>query len=345
MNPILVFAEVQNKRIQPVTLELAGAARMIQDLCSGRAFDKGGSLPEKVRDILIVVADQAPVPMARQFAKETGLDITALTLPDTKASRSEVVKEALASFIKRLTPSHVLVAHTALGRAIAPVLAVRMGAASIAGVIGVKPGSEDGGPVFTRPVLGNTRIQSVRPEPDLAAVITLVPGAFPGFPGEPGLPGGVLTKTAAIETDKLRTVHVKYVKPVSSSQALKNARIVVGAGRGIGEKENLEPIARFAGMFSSSALAASRPLVDMGWIGYDSQVGITGASIAPDLYIACGISGSSQHLAGIKDAKYVISINKNPDAPICRHADLCIIADSMAFVRELQLKAEEDKGG
>lgn len=342
MNPILVIAEILGNRIGPVTLELVSAARMIRDSYPGGSSDKGGDTRENNSRILIVVPHRRPVPLADQLAADTGLDTIALSLPDTRACRNEVVKEALVALMKKTAPSHVLAAHTALGREIAPGLAVRLGAASIAGVIGIRSCSPDGGaPVFTRPVMDNTRVQAVEPDPNLPAVLTLVPGAFPRFSGKAVSGGRVLEETAAIDLRKLRTVQKKHLKPVGSSQALKSARVVVAAGRGIGEKENLGAVSQFAGAFPSSALAASRPLVDMGWIGYERQVGVTGASVSPDLYIACGISGSSQHLAGIKDAKYVVSINKNPDAPICRHSDLCITADVMAFIREFQLKSGE----
>ena len=86
-------------------------------------------------------------------------------------------------------------------------------------------------------------------------------------------------------------------------------------------------------------MGVSRPLVDMGWIGYEHQVGITGAMVAPKLYIACGISGSSQHLAGMKDAELVISINKNPAAPLFRHSDLCITEDVLEFIQAFLKKA------
>ena len=85
-------------------------------------------------------------------------------------------------------------------------------------------------------------------------------------------------------------------------------------------------------------MGTSRPLVDMGWLDYPHQVGITGATVAPKLYLACGISGSSQHLAGIKEAEFVVSINKNPEAPIFHHSDICITADVIEFIETFTKK-------
>ncbi len=131
-----------------------------------------------------------------------------------------------------------------------------------------------------------------------------------------------------------RIIHRHILKKECGNKELKGAKIIVSAGRGIGEKERLKEIFEFAECFSSSAVGASRPLVDMGWIGYDHQVGITGAEVSPRLYIACGISGSSQHIAGMKGSEIVVSINKNPDAPIFRHSDICIRADVHEFIKE-----------
>ncbi len=131
-----------------------------------------------------------------------------------------------------------------------------------------------------------------------------------------------------------RIIHGQILRKACGNKALKGAKIIVSAGRGIGEKDGLKEIFKFAECFSSSAVGASRPLVDMGWIGYDHQVGITGAEVSPRLYIACGISGSSQHIAGMKGSEIVVSINKNPDAPIFRHSDICIIADVHEFIKE-----------
>jgi len=147
---------------------------------------------------------------------------------------------------------------------------------------------------------------------------------------------GELCKKNKVDSNSFasRIIHRYILKKECGSKALKGAKIIVSAGRGIGEKDKLKEIFEFAECFSSSAVGASRPLVDMGWIGYDHQVGITGTEVSPRLYIACGISGASQHIAGMKGSEIVVSINKNPDAPIFRHSDICIIADVHEFIKE-----------
>jgi len=260
------------------------------------------------------------------------MDVLALKIPNFTAYTSEAYKNFLAPLIEELAPSHILAAHTSQGRDFAPGLAVRLNASSISGVNKIQ--SDEGGLLYSRPVFNNTRNMILRPVSGLPVVLTLMPGVFSPRAREGNLPGSIIEKEISQMPEQLsQMVHQKIVKNENNHQALKQAQTIVTAGRGIGEQSNLEQVARFAKCFSASALGASRPLVDMGWIGYEHQIGITGASVAPRLYIACGVSGSSQHLAGMKGSDWVVSINKNPDAPICSHADVCITTDVMEFIQ------------
>ena len=328
MKPILIIAEVMGECVRPVTWELIAAARMIQNLIE----KEGGVNKKKFPGIQVIVPAQNPMPLAKKISSHGGIDVLALEIPTPAAYTSEAYKNWLSPEISELAPSHILVAHTSQGRDFAPGLAVRLKAVSISGVNRI--GSDGDGLLYSRPVLNNTRNMVLRPESGLPVVLTLMAGSFSPQTYEAKDPGLIITKKISPKPGlPVQMVHEKILKQETNNQALKMAQTIVAAGRGIGEKSNLEAVLRFAKCFSSSAVGASRPLVDMGWIGYDQQVGITGASVAPMLYLACGISGSSQHLAGMKESDWVVSINKNPDAPICRHADLCITAGVMEFIR------------
>ncbi|MBA3009839.1 MAG: electron transfer flavoprotein subunit alpha/FixB family protein [Proteobacteria bacterium] len=328
MKPILIIAEVMDGCIRPVTWELIAAARVIRDLIqTNRAGGK-----RKAAQIAVIVPAQDPVPLAREISSLTKVDVLALKVPTLVAYTSEAYKECLAPLIQELAPSHILVAHTSQGRDFAPGLAIRLNAASISGVNQIR--SDGDGLLYSRPGMNNTRNMVLRPEPGFPLVLTLTPGIFLARPCQVKDPGAVMVREISFGPKQpVRMVHQKIARRENEHQALKKAHTIVAAGRGIGERSNLESVARFAKYFSASALGASRPLVDMGWIGYDHQVGITGASVAPRLYIACGISGSSQHLAGMKGSDWVVSINKHPEAPICSHADVCIVADVIDFIR------------
>ncbi|MCP3942691.1 MAG: electron transfer flavoprotein subunit alpha/FixB family protein [Desulfobacteraceae bacterium] len=326
MKPILIIAEVMDGSIRPVTWELIAAARVIKELMKNNVGGKKDSLK-----IQVIVPAQNPLPLAKKILSRTGVDVLALQIPEDTAYTSEAYKNWLSPLVRVCDPSHILVAHTSQGRDFAPGLAVRLEAISLAGVN--KICSDGDLLLYYRPVLNNTRNMVLGLESDLLVVLTLMPGIF--FPRVSKVKScGSITfkKICRWSGQPVRMVHQKILKQENNHQILKTAPIIVAAGRGIGERSNLEYVFRFAKCFLASAVAASRPLVDMGWIGYDHQVGITGASVAPRLYIACGISGSSQHLAGMKESDWVVSINKNFQAPICSNADLCIVADVLPFI-------------
>jgi len=332
MKPILIIAEVMEDCIRPVTWELIAAAKVIRELTKELIEKKGRASKNDAPVIQVIVPAQNPIPLAKKISSRTGMDVLALEMPNPAAYTSEAYKNWLTPLIRELAPSHILVGHTSQGRDFAPGLAVRLKASSISGVN--KIGSDGDQLLYSRSILNNTRNMVLQVEEGFPVVLTLMPGIFSSQVRGVKDPGLIMVKEISPGSGQpARMLHQKILKQESNNQALKQAQTIVAAGRGIGERSNLESVSRFTKTFSASALGASRPLVDMGWIGYDHQVGITGASVAPRLYIACGISGSSQHLAGMKESDWVISINKNPEAPICSHADLCITADVMDFIQ------------
>ncbi len=338
LKPILVVAETRNNEIRPVTWELVAAAARIQTLTEDR------DLSPKIQ---ILVPGEQPRDMAREISRKTGLEAVSLSWPC--AVTPESLKQGLVPALKELDPGYLLFGHSTLGREVAPGLAARLGAAAVSGVTQILCDSD--GISFARPAMDNTRIQMVRPCHASCCVMTLVPGAFAVENGMPKKESNtedqackVTEKEICVDALAPKTTRREMKAPSGDDQGtgtagLKSANIVVTAGRGIGDRENLEKIIEFAGCFSNAAVGASRPLVDQGWIPYGHQVGITGTTVTPELYIACGISGSSQHLAGMSGAKWVVSINTGSDAPICRNSDLCIQADVLEFIEAfLELK-------
>ncbi|WDP89993.1 MAG: electron transfer flavoprotein subunit alpha/FixB family protein [Desulfobacter sp.] len=281
--------------------------------------------------IRIYVPGKNPLAAARKAAALTGCLTEAVGWPLEMTPES--LKQGLARELDQMPeaafPDYILFAHNTMGRELAPALGARLGACTLSGVTDIR---QDGqGLVFCRPVMDNTRLLSLRPAPGKLCLLTLAPG------------GGRL-KAAARTGGRVveRKIPEAWIEPAVQRLAvmagaagggeIQDANIVVAAGRGIGGRENLKKIDDFSARLPNACTGASRPLVDQGWVDYGRQVGITGATVSPDLYIACGISGSSQHLAGMARAKWVVSINKNPDAPICRHSDLCIPADVNEFI-------------
>ncbi|MDA3915796.1 MAG: electron transfer flavoprotein subunit alpha/FixB family protein [Deltaproteobacteria bacterium] len=330
MKHILVIAEIFEEMIRPVTWELVAAARRIMDL-------------ENSGLIKIITLSDDPLSLADKIAEQTGVDVIGLKIPGCMGYDSDVYKQALSWLIKNMEPSHILTAHTSQGRDFAPGLAIRLKAASISGVNKIK--SDHKGLIYSRSVLSNNQNMILRPVPGIPVVLTIMPGIFK-FDAHENIKKGQMDIFEApfdFGSDSSGSIcHKRIIKKACENKVLKQADIIVSAGRGIGEKENLEKIFQFAKCFSFSAVGASRPLVDTGWIGYEHQVGITGAVVTPKLYIACGISGSSQHLAGMKDTQFVVSINSNPHAPIFRHSDFCIVEDAVEFIQAF-LKCKADR--
>ena len=167
--------------------------------------------------------------------------------------------------------------------------------------------------------------RSIKPA-TATVVITIQAGAFPCLkPG--GAPQVTTLSTAAPGVMEF----VGYEPAEEKGVDLGRAEVIVSAGRGIGKKDNVGVIAALAKALGGE-LGASRPVVDADWIGHDHQVGTTGQTVSPKLYVACGISGAIQHLAGMKKSDFIVAINKDKDAPIGEVADVLVVADVMQFV-------------
>ncbi len=324
MREILVIAEIFAGEIRPVTYELIAAARKIETY-----LVQSG----ETAHIQIIIPADNPETFADTIAAETGIDVIGIKVPGLICYNSDAYIDLLKDLSQTLNPSHILAAHTSQGRDFAPGLAVELQAAAISGINGIR--NDKKGLIYTRPAFNNSKNMLIRPDASLPLVLTVIPGIFKADLMRKIEPGAVdLREISFFPTtyDKNRIRHKQTLKRQGENQALKKAKIIITGGRGIKKKENLDYIEKFAHCFAAAAVGASRPLVDMGWIGYEHQVGITGATVTPELYIACGISGSSQHLAGMKNANFIVAINKNPQAPIFRHADVCINADVIDFI-------------
>ncbi|HEY6008486.1 MAG TPA: electron transfer flavoprotein subunit alpha/FixB family protein, partial [Geobacteraceae bacterium] len=166
-------------------------------------------------------------------------------------------------------------------------------------------------------------------------VVTIQAGAFQGkkAAGPPQVRMLTAGSTSAVE-------FLGYEPAEKKSVDLAKAEVIVSAGRGIGKKENVPVIAALAKALGGE-LGASRPVVDAEWVSHDHQVGTTGQTVAPKLYVACGISGAIQHLAGMKKSDFIVAINKDKDAPIGEVADVLVVADVMQFVPALTAKLQK----
>jgi len=219
-------------------------------------------------------------------------------------------------------PDYVVFLHSSYGWDLAPRVAAQLKAGQVSEVIGIEA---DG---FEVGCCNGKMRRTVKPA-TRPAVLTIQAGAFPG---EKGTGAPQVRELAA--TDGSRITFAGYEPAEARGVDLGRAEVIVSAGRGIGKKDNVPVIEALAKALGGE-LGASRPVVDAGWVEHSHQVGTTGQTVSPKLYVACGISGAIQHLAGMKKSDFIVAINKDKDAPIGEVADVLVVADVMQFVPAL----------
>ena len=235
-------------------------------------------------------------------------------------------KRLVQAVVERERPDYVVFMHTSYGWDLAPRVAALLKAPQVSEVVAL---AEGGG--FERPCLSQKMRQVVKPK-GTPAVLTLQGGAFPAL-----VPGGTPQVQPVDAAGEGRLEFLGYEAAARKGVDLTKAEVIVSVGRGVGKKENIPVIAEFARVLGGE-VGASRPVVDSGWMDAGSQVGVTGQTVSPKLYVACGISGAIQHLAGMKKSGFIVAINKDKDAPIAGVADVLVVADVMQFVPALTAK-------
>lgn len=238
-------------------------------------------------------------------------------------AHKKIVLEAVA----KENPDYVVFVHSSYGWDLAPRVAANLKVGQVSEVVNIVDGKLELG-------LCNAKLRRTVTASSARTVVTIQAGAFS--------PSGEPQGTPQVENIDLAGAgngveFVGYEPAEQKDVDLTRADIIVSAGRGVGKKENVDVIARLAKAFGGE-LGASRPVVDAGWVSHSHQVGTTGQTVAPKLYVACGISGAIQHLAGMKKSEFVVAINKDKDAPIGEVADVLVVADVLQFAPALAEK-------
>jgi len=235
----------------------------------------------------------------------------------------DVHKELLLSVIATVKPDMVVFSHSSYGWDLAPRIGCTLKAAQISEVVDV----EDGIPVV--PVCNSKLRRQVQSKSEIT-VVTLQAGAFGTAEDPSGTPS-----VETVTTDAAGGVIFNgYEEAEQGGVDLSKSEVIVSAGRGIGQADNLQMIADLAQALGGE-YGASRPVVDSEWTEHNRQVGTTGQTVSPKLYIACGISGAIQHLAGMKKSEFIVAVNTDKDAPIGEVADVLVVADLKQFVPAL----------
>ncbi|TWG94472.1 electron transfer flavoprotein alpha subunit apoprotein [Luteimonas sp. J16] len=309
MSNVLVIAEHLDGALNASTARTVSAALALS--------------PEAI-DVAVLAAD--PSAVAAEAAKISGVTrVRAVANPANAHPIAQVLAPQVAELAKDY--SHVFLPSTTFGKDLAPCVAALLGVAQVSDLMAV-----EGPHVFKRPIYAGNAIITVEAPADRVVVATVRTASWPEAARDGGAPVEAAGTSATLPT---HTRFVGLAQGKSDRPDLQSARRVVSGGRGVGSKENFEIIYRLADRLGA-AVGASRAAVDAGYVPNELQVGQTGKIIAPELYVAVGISGAIQHLTGIKDAGTIVAINKDPDAPIFEIADIGLVGDLFTLLPELE---------
>ncbi len=322
MGDVLVFAEHQLGHFPKTTLTAIHAGLEL-------AAKRGGKA-------IAVVASDNPDALAAEIAKYPVSKVIALAHPALKNCLADAHAQALANLAKATGAEYLLATATATGKDLLPRLAARLGAPMASDITTI---NDDG--TVVRPMYAGNVIATVEIDGPMK-VITVRGTAFDAAKPS-GAAAPVEKVNAEIDAAALKMEFVAFNQTKSDRPQLTEARIVVSGGRGLKSGENfktvLEPLVDEMG----AAMGASRAAVDAGFVPNDLQVGQTGKVVAPELYVAVGISGAIQHLAGMKDSKIICAINKDEEAPIFSVADYGLVADLFKAVPEMVEEVKKAK--
>lgn len=260
------------------------------------------------------------------------------------ATLSEFRVEAYASLLSKQAAEHkpavILLGATTRGREMAPTVAVELETGAIADVTGLE--MENGTVIATRPIYSGKLFSKCAIPERRPQIISLRPRAFPRPELDPGRSGEVIKVAPVLGEEEIKN-KVTGLAAAEGQVSLADAAIIVSGGRGVAGPEGFAPIRELA-LVLGGAMGASRAAVDAGWIPYAHQVGQTGKTVSPDLYIACGISGAIQHQAGMRTSKIIVAINKDPEAPIFKLAQYGIVGDLFQVAPALTAAFKERLG-
>ena len=319
---ILVIAEQRAGALNRATWEAVTAAQKL-----------GGSEP-----LTVAVLGGAVDALAQEVAAAGVGDVVAIQDPALELYTPDGYVMALSGVIESTKPRCVVLAHTYQARDCAPMLAARLRTPLITDVTGIN--GEGSHATFVRPMFQGKLAAEVKPADGSPVIVTFQIGAFRADAVKKGSAAAKVT-TAAVTIDRsaIRQTPEAPFQEAKQAVDLSQAPRIVSVGRGIKSQENL-PVAEKLAKALGAELAASRPICDNGWLPMERQIGSSGQTVAPKLYVALGISGAIQHLVGMKGSRTIVAINKDADAPIFEVADYGIVGDlfeiAPAIVAELE---------
>ncbi|MCY3638239.1 MAG: electron transfer flavoprotein subunit alpha/FixB family protein [Chloroflexi bacterium] len=311
MAGVLVVGELNGDALQSITGELLAAGRGIGD-ASG----------EEVAVVLLNGSEAAG-----QAAIAFGADKAYLAQDDVLADlQLDAQVAALAMVCNEAQPSVVLVGRTLSGRDVGPRLAFRLGVGLAQDCLEVEADGDSGKVVAVRPVYGGNALAKVTFPDASPQMVVLRAKAYEPLDADDSRTGEIVVVNTDLDPSVVKARLVETVRQESEGVRLEDANVVIGGGRGLGGPEPFDQLEDLAGLLGG-AVGASRAVCDAGWLDHSYQVGLTGKTITPDLYITVGISGASQHMAGCSASKNIVAINRDEDANIFKSASFGVVGD------------------
>ena len=326
---VLIVGETIDGRLSAGSRDLAKQARSIAEQFGGKPV--GVLTGHKI--------EQA----AQSWSKTAGISVIVLDHTQCRYPTPPITASGVEALAGEYSTLAVCFPHTMRACQAAATLAWRIKAPCITAVNGIA--KENGAFAMKRAILGGKLCETVSTG-KTPMVLTMMPGKFSrsASPDRPDRP-------PSVETRLLRDADQRFIpqainRQPHTDQELERAQVVVAAGRGLGGPENKELLATAAGMFKSAAVGGSRGACDQGWLPHTRQVGETGRTVSPALYLACGISGAPQHLVGMCESRTIVAVNTDPRAAICNVAHYAVIEDLTVFLPVLRERYDEmtDKG-
>jgi electron transfer flavoprotein alpha subunit/NAD-dependent dihydropyrimidine dehydrogenase PreA subunit len=323
---VWVFAEQREGALTKVSHQLMGKARQLADILGVQAE-------------AVLLGDNVEL-LAQELIAD-GADVVYLAEhPKLQSYRTDAYAMVLSNLIQEKKPEVVLYGATTVGRDLAPRISQRIYTGLTADCTGLDVDTSERLLLQTRPAFGGNIMATIVCPHHRPQMSTVRPGVMQAPTPDPNRTGVVERVPVEISDKDLNIKILQVVKEARRHVNLEDAKIIVSGGRGLGDPSGFEVIGHLAEALGGE-VGSSRAAVDSGWIDKEHQVGQTGKTVRPDLYIACGISGAIQHQAGMQEAKFIVAINKDPGAPIFQLADVGIVGDLYKVVPEIvkQLKA------
>ena len=308
---IFVFIEQRENVIQPVALELLGKATELARILEEKvvAVFPGDNITSQAQSLIEYGADQ----------------VICIDAPELKDYLTEPYTQAIDQVITQYKPAIMLFGATTIGRDLAPRLSARLETGLTADCTKLEI-AENREFWMTRPAFGGNLMATITCEEYRPQMSTVRPGVMQKIDPVPGRQGEIINFKAQFDNTRFKVRLVENVKEERNKIDITEAKILISGGRGVGNQNGFDQLNSLAGVLKAE-VSASRAVVDAGIITHDRQVGQTGKTVRPDLYIAAGISGAIQHLAGMEESNFIIAINKDKHAPIFNVADLGIVGD------------------